>query len=403
MSTEVKQEGDFKIKSKPKNLGKNKDAKDGIKKVTIAEPKDEIKKEEVTKVVIPTEDKKEDDAIQIGETNASDVTVEEQKDGGSSEEVVEEVREPVQDEKPILQEITDEEVKEVRQEVKEAKRDAEITGKPLPENIEKLVSFMEETGGSVEDYVRLNADYSNVDNNTLLREYYKQTKPHLNSEEVNFLMEDSFSFDEELDEERDIRKKKLAMKEEVAKAKNFLESSKSKYYDEIKLRPGVTQEQKKAMDFFDRYTKEQETATERHNDFKQRTNELFKSDFKGFDFKVGEKKFRYGVQNPEKLADKQSNITNLVGKFFDSEGKIQDSKGYHKAIYAAENADTIANHFYEQGKADAIREVVDGSKNPSTSPRQAAQTDGFKDGIKVKVLGDKVNDSSKLSIKKIKI
>jgi len=253
MSTEVKQEGDFKIKSKPKNLGKNKDAKDGIKKVTIAEPKDEIKKEEVTKVVIPTEDKKEEDAIQIGETNASDVTVEEQKDGGSSEEVVEEVRESVQDEKPVLQEITDEEVaeevKEVKQEVKEAKRDAEITGKPLPENIEKLVSFMEETGGSIEDYVRLNADYSNVDNNTLLREYYRQTKPHLNAEEVNFLMEDSFSYDEELEEERDIRKKKLAIKEEVAKAKNFLESSKSKYYDEIKLRPGVTQEQKKAMDF----------------------------------------------------------------------------------------------------------------------------------------------------------
>ena len=262
---------------------------------------------------------------------------------------------------------------------------------------------MEETGGSIEDYVRLNADYSNVDNNTLLREYYRQTKPHLNAEEVNFLMEDSFSFDEELDEERDIRKKKLAIKEEVAKAKNFLESSKSKYYDEIKLRPGVTQEQKKAMDFFDRYTKEQETATERHNDFKQHTDELFKSDFKGFDFKVGEKKFRYGVQNPEKLADKQSNITNLVGKFFDSEGKIQDSKGYHKAIYAAENVDTIANHFYEQGKADAIREVVDGSKNPSTNPRKATQTDGFKDGIKVKMVNNEVNDSSKLKIKKIKI
>tara|TARA_R110002020_G_scaffold372254_1_gene583749 strand:- start:566 stop:1792 length:1227 start_codon:yes stop_codon:yes gene_type:complete len=408
MSTEVKQEGDFKIKkSKPKNLGKNIDAKDGVKKVTISEPKDEIKKEEVTKVVVPTEDKKEEDAIQIGETNASDDPVKEQEDKGGSEEVVEEVREPVQNEKPVLEEITDEEVaqevKEVKQEVKEAKKEAEITGKPLPENIEKLVSFMEETGGSIEDYVRLNADYSNVDNNTLLREYYRQTKPHLNIEEVNFLMEDSFSFDEEIEEERDIRKKKLAMKEEVAKAKNFLESSKSKYYDEIKLRPGVTQEQKKAMDFFDRYTKEQETATERHNDFKQSTDELFKSDFKGFDFKVGEKKFRYGVQNPEKLADKQSNITNLVGKFFDSEGKIQDSKGYHKAIYAAENVDTIANHFYEQGKADAIREVVDGSKNPSTNPRKATQTDGFKDGIKVKMVNNELNDSSKLKIKKIKI
>ena len=405
MSTEVKQEGDFKIKSKPKMKKLNKTEE--VIKVDLSKPKEEVKQEEVTKVVIPTEDKKEDDAIQIGETNASDVAVEEQKDSASSKEVVEEVREPVQDEKPVLEEITDEEVaeevKEVKKEVKEAKKEAETTGKPLPENIEKLVSFMEDTGGTIEDYVRLNADYSNVDNNTLLREYYKQTKPHLNSDEVNFLMEDSFSFDEELEEEREIRKKKLAMKEEVAKAKNFLESSKSKYYDEIKLRPGVTQEQKKAMDFFDRYTKEQETATQNHNDFKQQTNDLFKSDFKGFDFKVGEKKFRYGVQNPEKLADKQSNITNLVGKFFDNEGKVKDSKGYHKAIYAAENVDTIANHFYEQGKADAIREVVDGSKNPSTDSRPVAQTDGFKNGIKVKVLGNDANDSSKLKIKKIKI
>ena len=401
MSETVKQEGDFKIKSKPKMKKLNKTEE--VIKVDLSKPKEEVKQEEVTKVVIPTEDKKEDNAVQIGETNASDVAVEEQEDGTSSEEVVEEVRESVQDEKSVLEEITDEEVEEVKQEVKEAKKQAEETGKPLPENIEKLVSFMEETGGSIEDYVRLNADYSNVDNNTLLREYYKQTKPHLNIEEVNFLMEDSFSFDEELDEERDIRKKKLAIKEEVAKAKNFLESSKSKYYDEIKLRPGVTQEQKKAMDFFDRYTKEQETATQNHNDFKQQTSELFKSDFKGFDFKVGEKKFRYGVQNPEKLADKQSNITNLVGKFFDNEGKVKDSKGYHKAIYAAENVDTIANHFYEQGKADAVREVVDGSKNPSADSRPVAQTDGFKNGIKVKVLGNDANDSSKLKIKKIKI
>ena len=408
MSTEVKQEGDFKIKkSKPKNLGKNIDAKDEVKKVKISEPKDEIKEEEVTKVVIPTEDKKEDDAIQIGGTNASDAAVEEPKDSASSEEVVEEVRESVQDEKPVLEEITDEEVaeevKEIKEEVKEAKREAEITGKPLPENIEKLVSFMEETGGTIEDYVRLNADYSNVDNNTLLREYYKQTKPHLNSDEVNFLMEDSFSFDEELEEEREIRKKKLAMKEEVAKAKNFLESAKSKYYDDIKLRPGVTQEQQKAIEFFDRYTKSQETASKQHDDFVKQTKSYFNSNFKGFDFNVGEKKFRYGVQDPNKLADNQSSITNLVGKFLDKNGSVVDTKGYHKAIYAAENVDTIANHFYELGKADAIREVVDGSKNPSTSPRQATQTDGFKDGIKVKVLGDKSNDSSRLSIKKIKI
>ena len=407
MSTEVKQEGDFKIK-KSKRKMKNLNKTNEVIKVDLSKPQDEEKKEEVTKVVIPSEPKVENNADTEQET--TDVVAD------KPTEVVQEMGEQVspgestvqaedsKEESPVLlQEITEEEVEEIRQEVKEAKKEAVTTGKPLPENIEKLVSFMEETGGTIEDYVRLNADYSNVDNNTLLREYYKQTKPHLDSEEIDFLMEDNFYYDEELEEERDIRKKKLAIKEEIAKAKNFLESTKSKYYDDIKLRPGVTQEQQKAMEFFDRYTKEQDTASKQHNDFVEQTKDYFNSDFKGFDFNVGQKKFRYGVQDPNKLADKQSNITNLVGKFFDNQGKIKDSKGYHKAIYAAENVDTIANHFYEQGKADAIREVVDGSKNPSAEPRAAAQTNGFVNGIKVKVIGGNSNDSSKLTIKKIKI
>ena len=402
MSTE-KQEGDFKIKSKPKMKKLNKTEE--VTKVNLSQPKDEIKKEDVTKVVIPTEDKKEDDAIQIGETKEIPVG----ESSGDSEKVGEGISEPaeeVQDEQPILQEITEdvaEEVKEISKEVKEAKRDAQITGKPLPENIEKLVSFMEETGGNIEDYVRLNADYSNVDNNTLLKEYYKQTKPHLDNEEINFLMEDNFSYDEEIEEERDIRKKKLAIKEEVAKAKNFLETAKSKYYDDIKLRPGVTQEQQKATDFFNRYTKDQETAQKQHGEFKQQTKDYFEKDFKGFDFNVGDKKFRYGVQDPSKLVDKQSSITNLVGKFLDNKGNVTDAKGYHKAIYAAENVDVIANHFYEQGKADAVRDVVSNSKNPSSEPRLSAQGGEFKNGIRAKVMGDPMNDSSKLKIKKIKI
>ena len=404
MSTEVKQEGEFKMKKpKPKMKQLNKQ-EEGIKKVDISKPVvDEVKEtEEVTKVVIPSESKTEDDAIQIGET--AEVPMGEPS--GDSKEVVEipePAKEEVSTEQPTLQEITEDVVEEVTKEVKEAKRDAQITGKPLPENIEKLVSFMEETGGNIEDYVRLNADYSNVDNDTLLKEYYKQTKPHLDNEEIAFLMEDNFSYDEELEEEREIRKKKLAIKEEVAKAKNFLETAKSKYYDDIKLRPGVTQEQQKATDFFNRYTKEQETAQEQHGRFQEQTKDYFEKDFKGFDFNLGEKKFRYGVQNPTKLVDSQSNITNLVKKFLDNKGNVVDTKGYHKAIYAAENADTIASHFYEQGKADAVRDVVSSSKNPSTELRQAAQSEGFKNGIKVKVLGDNTHDSSKLSIKKIKI
>jgi hypothetical protein len=300
----------------------------------------------------------------------------------------------------LIQEVIDEEVKEVTQEIKEAVRDERVSGKPLPENIEKLVNFMEETGGNVEDYVRLNADYSSVDNNTLLKEYYKKSKPHLDDEEINFLLEDNFSYDEDLDEERDIRKRKLAFKEEVSKAKNFLEDLKGKYYDEIKLRPGVTQEQKKAMDFFNRYNEEQSLNSQKHDRFKKATSDMFNNDFKGFDFNVGEKKFRYGVNNPTSLADKQSDISNILGKFLGENGEVSDHEGYHKAMYAASNVDKIASHFYEQGKADAVKDVISSSKNISDSPRQTASDSVFINGIKVKAISGA--DSTKLRIKTTK-
>jgi hypothetical protein len=259
---------------------------------------------------------------------------------------------------------------------------------------------MEETGGTVADYVRLNADYSNVDNNMLVREYYKQTRPHLDHEDVSLLLED-FDYDEELDEDKDIRKKKIAFKEEVGKAKSFLEGLKGKYYDEIKLRPGVTQEQQEAVDFFNRYNENQQAVDQKHLDFVNRTKKLLTNDFKGFDFNVGEKKFRYGVKNPVDVAEAQSDITNFIGKFLNKEGNIGDMSGYHKALYAARNADTIANHFYEQGKADAVKDVMAKSKNISTEPRQSAQGEVFVNGLKVKAISGV--DSSKLKVKKITI
>ena len=378
--SEVKQEGDFKMKSKPKMKKFNKKAGE-VTKVDLSDKK--VEPSEPTKVVIPSE---------------------------KPEEVIEVVNKPVETEvvetqEPVIQEITEEqveEVKEITNEIQEAQRDSEITGKPLPENIEKLVSFMEDTGGNIEDYVRLNADYTNVDEQSLLKEYYKKTKPHLNMEEINFLMEDNFSFDEDLDDEREIKLKKLAIKEEVAEARNFLEQTKSKYYDEIKLRPGVTQEQKKATDFFNRYNQDQEVAQRQHEDFKSKTNNLFTNDFKGFDFNVGDKKFRYGVQDPSKVAEDQANINNFVGKFLDDKGNVTDAKGYHKALYMASNSDTIINHFYEQGKADATKDIISKSKNPSSGARQVAQSDGFVNGIRAKVIGNDFN-ASKLKIKKIKI
>jgi hypothetical protein len=359
-------------------------------KVDLAKKEEKEVKEEIKEEV--------KDAVQTQETNDSNVVIEEKKDETSSKEVVEEVRSTPDKtvESPIL-EIIEDETKKVENEYKEAVRDEKVLGKQLPENIEKLVSFMEETGGNVEDYVRLNTDYSNVDENTLLKEYYKNTKPHLNQEEVDFIMEDNFSFDEEMDEERDIKKKKLAFKEEIAKAKNFLEETKSKYYDEIKLRPGVTQEQQKAMDFFNRYNKEQQIAEKHHELFKNKTNDYFTDNFEGFDFDLGEKKFRYKISNANDVAEKQSNLNTFVKKFLNKEGEVVDTVGYHKAIYAAENADTIANHFYEQGKADAVKNMMAKSKNITNEPRPQANGDMFINGLKVRAITGA--DSSKLKIK----
>jgi len=396
MSEEVKQEGEFKIKtpSKPKNLGKaNEVTKVEIPKTSVEAQGEVIP--EVTKVEI-----KKEDAVQTQETDDSNAIVEKPEDSGDSKEVVEEIRTTEETVESPLTLVDEQEVNETVQAVEKAVEKAEQTGKPLPENIEKLVSFMEETGGTVADYVRLNADYSSVDNNTLVREYYKQTRPHLDHEDVSLLLED-FDYDEELDEDKDIRKKKIAFKEEVGKAKSFLEGLKGKYYDEIKLRPGVTQEQQKAVDFFNRYSEEQQTVKQKQEHFSSTTNELFSNDFKGFDFSVGDKKFRYGVKNPENVAKAQMDIADFVKTFLDESGNISDVKGYHKALYAARNSDTLAQHFYEQGKADAVKDVMAKSKNISTEPRQSVQGEVFVNGLKVKAISGV--DSSKLKVKKITI
>ena len=393
----IKQEGEFKIKKKkPKNLGNQ--SKDNLIKVDLTKP--EAQGEvvpEVTKVTIPKDAlKKEDDAIQIGETETVDVG-EQTGDSAEVDKQVPESSETIEEVTPI-QEITEEEVKEITQDVKEAKRDEKVLGKPLPENIEKLVSFMEETGGTVQDYVALNKDYGDYSPKDVLREYYTKAKPHLDQEEISFLMEDNFEFDEDVDEPRDIRKKKLAFKEEVANAKSYLESSKSKYYDEIKLRPGVTQEQQEAISFYDQYKQQQETATRLHGDFRDRTKKLFSNEFKGFDFNVGEKKFRYGIKDPGKVGETQVDVQNFVSKYTNEEGSLTDPAGYHKAMYAAMNADKIAHHFYEQGKADGVKDIIQTSKNPSQDgPRQVADGNVFINGLKVKAISGL--DSTKLKIK----
>jgi hypothetical protein len=398
MSTEVKQEGSFKIKKKT--------------------PKKLVTEKEVTKVDLT---KKEENAISTQATNDSDVAVEKSEDSQDSKGVVEEIRpadktventeensgnEKVTETDSPLELIEDEnnkadearvdssaEVAPAASEQKEILQENKT--QELPENIDKLIKFMKETGGDIQDYARLNADYSNVDNDSLIKEFYKQTKPHLDAQDIDVILED-FSFDKEIDEPKDIRKKQIAYKEEVAKAKTFLEQTKEKYYEELKLRPSETSEQKKALDFFNRYKQEEQNKQAVRDVFIDRTNNLFADDFKGFDFKVGEKKFRYGIKDPASVANAQKDLTEFVGTFLNKNGEIADAAAYHKAVYAARNADTIANHFYEQGKTDAIKDQIAKTKNLSTTPRPTASGEVFVNGLKVKAISGL--DSSKLKI-----
>jgi hypothetical protein len=392
-AVEVKQEGEFTLKGK--NVPKRK-VKDLGK--TSKEPvKMEMKKPVEEKVEAPKIDltKKEDNAVQ--ERKTEEIPVGDKPE--VSREVDKEVRVSNTDDKEdsplqVIEEIT-EEVKP-KEEVKEKPQLIETP--KLPENVEKLVTFMNETGGTVEDYVELNKDYSKLSNDQLLHEYLRKTKPHLDKEDIDLIMED-YQYEEDIDDPKEIRKKKLAYKEAVASAKQDLENRKTKYYAEIKNRPGVTQEQQKAMDFFNRYNKQQEDIKQSQETFRQRTNDLFNTDFKGFDYNVGDKRFRYKVKDPKAVADSQSNIENFVSRFLDKEGNIGDPAGYHKALYAAMNADKLASHFYEQGKADGVKSLVQQSKNPSAdAPRQVASGDVYVSGFKVKAISGA--DSSKLKIKK---
>ena len=398
-SEEVLEEGgDMKMKApKPKKPKQLVEQDQGTIKVDLSKAKEEnvTKKDNVTKVDMSTKE-------------------EEQPEEKLVEEVKEETKKEVE-ETPVLEEITEEQKEDIKEEIVEAKTEqlkdeveeavaeSQETAEPLPENIQKVVDFMNETGGSLEEYVRLNQDYNNYDDNQLLREYYKQTKSHLNDDEISFLMEDQFSFDEENDEERDVRRKKLALKEQVANAKSHLDGLKSKYYEEIKAGVKLTPEQQKAVDFFNRYNKEQEINKKDHDSktsiFNKETNKVFNDAFKGFEYKVGDKRFRFNVKDVNKVKSDQGDITNFVKKFLNENNEMSDATGYHKSLFTAMNADAIANHFYEQGKADAVKDSVAKAKNVSMDPRQTHKTVEA-GGIKVKAIGGFDSNDFRVKIRK---
>ena len=373
--------GKIKVKNKPK-VKKFTQDNEPIKVNLTENPQENETKEEVTN----------------DNTNDTGV-VEVVEDAGAAQEQKEVQPEVEAQETPVVEEITDEEINEqvedLADEAEQAITNSMETGSALPENIQKLVDFMEETGGNLNDYVRLNQDYSELNENQLLKEYYSQTKPHLSSDEIEFMLEDQFNYDEELETEIEIKRKKLALKEQVAEAKQHLDGAKSKYYEEIKAGSKLTKEQQKAIDFFNRYNKESEeldkAAQYSQSVFTKKTDEVFNKNFKGFEYNVGDKKFRFNVKDVDNVKQVQSDITNFTKKFLDKNSTLTDAKGYHKSMFTAMNPDAVANHFYEQGKADALKESIAKSKNIDMSPRQSH---GVVEagGIKVKVLGDSSND-----------
>jgi hypothetical protein len=390
--------GKIKVKTKTEKQPDVNETKGNVTKVKEKmKMKPQVIEETITKVDLDKPTKPEENEIK--ENNLDNEGVVAVADNADAPQEQKEIQpETETQETPVLEEITEEEnveVEEIAAEASEAIKESIETGEPLPDNIQKLMNFMEETGGDLNDYVKLNQDYSELDNQDLLREYYQDTKPHLNAEEISFLMEDQFSYDEDADDDRDIKKKKIALKEQVANAKSHLDGQKSKYYEDIKAGSKLTTEQQKAINFFDRYNKEEaenkQGTEERVSIFKEKTNNVFNDKFKGFEYNVGEKKYRYNVQDVKKVGENQSDISNFIGKFLDENNTMKDAEGYHKSLFTANNADAIAKHFYEQGKSDAIKQSVEKGKNISMEPRQShgeMQTGG----MKVKALGDTTAD-----------
>ena len=367
----------------------------------------EVAENNVTKVDLSNFKSKDDPSIIKVDLTKPPVK---EEDNAVREQSTDEV--PVRDEPEASEEVQAENVEttneqpareESPEQVQNEAPPAKANDLELPENVDKLIKFMNETGGDINDYVKLNTNVDELDNMSALQQYYKQTKPHLNDEEITFMLDDQFSYEEDIDEETDIKRKKLALKEQVAEAKAYLDGQKSKYYDEIKARPAPNDEYQKAMDFFNRYNKESQEQDEQQKkqteNFMRKTNEVFNDKFEGFDFKVGDRSLRFKVNDAEKIKTTQSDINNFVGKFLDENEAMSDAEGYHKSLFTAMNADAIANHFYEQGKADALKNSVAKSKNIDMSPRQS-HGEIEVGGVKYRVLPGDSSRDFKVKIKK---
>ena len=276
---------------------------------------------------------------------------------------------------------------------------------PLPEDVSAYLKYKKETGRGIEDFYRLQKDYTDMDENSVLANYYASTEEGLDEIDIQDIIEDKFDFDEEVDDPKDIKKIKLAKKRELAKAKKFLNEQKDKYKVPLESSgDGLSADQQENLNAYKSYIDESKSIKEqnekKYNYFLNKTNEVFNNDFKGFDFKVGENNLTFKPGTADELKNVQKDISTFINKYTDDKGLITDVKGYHKALSAAMNPDKFAQFFYDQGVSNAVDNVSRKSKNINMDVRQAPQSVS-KDGMKIRPVGN--TDSGRgLRIRSIK-
>ena len=262
----------------------------------------------------------------------------------------------------------------------------------LPEEVSAYLKYKKETGRGIEDFYKLQKDFDVMEDDQLLATYYEDIEDGLDALDIQDLIEEKFSFDEELDEVRDIKKRKLAKKRELAKAKKYFNDQKDKYKIPLESSGGgLSDKDREKFNAYKSYIDESNTVQEvqkkKYDWFLKKTDEVFNNEFKGFEFNVGDKNFTYKPGDASELKNVQKDVNNFVNKYMDNEGLINDAKGYHKALSIAMNPEKYAKFFYEQGMTDAVDNVSKKSKNIDMDVRQASQSVS-KDGLKIRAVGN---------------
>lgn len=387
------EDGTYKVVMSSEDTSEGEEIQEDITRVNLQEQETDAEETQ-------SEDQEQNEGQPEAEAqDSAELGNEEQEEDQSGQEENATVERIVDEEQGQEESSTEEQGQEAAAEVQGiAEEDQQLLDKVKNiEGIQKVVDFLSDTGGTIEDFIRVNYDYSQLDDSVKIKEYYKQTKPHLDASEIDFLLEDNFSFDEDVDEDRDVKRKKLLFKEEVVKADKFLNELKDKYASEVKAKANLTEEQQKALDFYEKNKNlQQESAVvleQRGEAFDKRTQELFSKDFKGFEIKVGEDKFRYNINNPEAVAKEQSDLSQFFKTFLDENNTLKDAAGFHRAFFAARNIDKIATHFYEQGKADQLKNISKGDKNIDMSGRPTRNDFNDASGYKVRAVNPDSNGS----------